>query len=58
MTLDIVQLIKVTLECFILLLDFLEDSTFFTYLSSVLFKDRRSAILLGGLVVNDLLVSQ
>ena len=55
MALDIVQLIKVTLGVLHTFFRFLPlGFYFFTYLTSVLFKDRRAAILLGGLVVNDL----
>ena len=55
MALDIVQLIKVTLGVLHTFVRFLPlGFYFFTYLTSVLFKDRRAAILLGGLVVNDL----
>lgn len=55
MALDIVELIKITLGVLHTFVRFLPLGLyFFSYLSSVLFKDRRSAIILGGLVANDL----
>ena len=55
MALDIVELIKITLGVLHTFVRFLPLGLyFFSYLSSVLFKDRRAAIILGGLVANDL----
>lgn len=55
MALDIVELIKITLGVLHTFVRFLPLGLyFFSYLSSVLFKDRRAAIILGGLIANDL----
>jgi len=53
---DIVNLIKVILGVLHTFVRFLPLGIyFFAYLASVLFKDRRAGIILGGLVVNDII---
>ena len=52
---DIINLIKITIGVLHTFVRFLPLGLyFFTYLSSVLFKDRRAGIILGGLILNDI----